>query len=147
LIPWFSFRLASWKDHKGCDYNVFHPNGELKIRCQHSKIYELAVRIRYTTVVIRLDRRHSQRDQKSICLLLSQKHIPVIIIIQAKVRPTWHRRQSLRSRLSLQLSAFICTFRAQDCSIFLWDGLRLDDAALKKVRAYSKVKDVRWNER
>jgi hypothetical protein len=37
---------------------------------------------------------------------------------------------------------FITTVQTPDHGMFIWGGLTLDDAALKKVKAYSKLKDV-----
>lgn len=37
---------------------------------------------------------------------------------------------------------FITTFKARDGSMFIWGGLTLDDAALKKIQAYPKIKDI-----
>jgi hypothetical protein len=37
---------------------------------------------------------------------------------------------------------YINVFKARDGSSYLWGGLTLDDAALEKVQAYSKIKKV-----
>lgn len=50
-------------------------------------------------------------------------------------------REFLNSTV-IDKNQFITAFKARDGTSFIWGGLTLDDAALRKVQAYSKVKDV-----